>query len=341
MVGALWYAAMMANHSELYIGTNDPQLAGEAIMGAALVWFLARDRSGRSAQPPLLLMVIAGFWKHNIIAMPLTAIGWLLLRDGSARAARPRSRWRRCLSVGRSCTAIFGRPFLQNLFATREYAWAHVVGHIGHLQWSALALLIWASWAWSARASRAARFTTLHVGIGLSACILQWFGHGVGRNAEFDLIIALGIGVGVAFERIETSLLAMRIGVDRSRDLLLILLVLRLVVSDRQGSALVLLSPPFRSSFAAGQQTVRDEAARVAAMPGDIFCRNKVVCRAAGKPFVVDEFKMEELVATGKATDADIAALLNGRHIRVFVSDPKTLASSADTSLSAIWRKRD
>jgi hypothetical protein len=121
----------------------------------------------------------------------------------------------------------------------------------------------------------------------------------------------------------------------------LILLVLRLVVSDRQGSALVLLSPQFRSSFAAGQQIVRDEAARVAAMPGDIFCRNKLVCRAAGKPFVVDEFKMEELVATGKATDADIAALLNDRHIRVFISDPKTLTSSADTSLSAIWRKRD
>jgi hypothetical protein len=40
------------------------------------------------------------------------------------------------------CTAIFGREFLQNLFATREYAWAHVVGHIGHLQWSALALVI-------------------------------------------------------------------------------------------------------------------------------------------------------------------------------------------------------
>ena len=102
---------------------------------------------------------------------------------------------------------------------------------------------------------------------------------------------------------------------------------------------MVLLSPQFRSSFVAGQQTVRDEAARVATMPGDIFCRNKLVCRAAGKPFVVDEFKMEELVATGKATDADIAALLNDHHIRVFVSDPRTLASSADTSLSAMWRK--
>jgi hypothetical protein len=163
----------------------------------------------------------------------------------------------------------------------------------------------------------------------------------VGRNAEFDLILALGIGIGVAFERIETSLLAQQIGIGRSRDLLLVLLVLRLVVSDRQGSALVLLSPQFRSVLQAAQQTVRDEAEQVTAMPGDVFCRNKVVCRAAGKPFVVDEFKMEELVATGKATDADIAALLKERDINVFVSDPKTMPSSVDTSLPAMWRSRN
>ena len=95
--------------------------------------------------------------------------------------------------------------------------------------------------------------------MGFAACILQWFGHGVGRNAEFDLIIALGIGIGVAFERIETSLLAMRIGVARSRDLLLVLLVLRLIVSDRQGSALVLLSPEFRASMYAAEQAVLDD----------------------------------------------------------------------------------
>jgi hypothetical protein len=339
-VGALWYGAMMAHNSELYIGTNDPQLAGEAIMAAALVWFLARDRNGKSAQAPLLLMVVAGFWKHNIIAIPLTATLWLLTRDGK-RAIRPVLVAAAAAAGGLLlCTAIFGSVFLENLFARREYAWAHVVGHAGHLQWSALALLIWGSWAWSAKTSPAARFTALHVGIGFFACILQWFGHGVGRNAEFDLIIALGIGIGVAFERIETSLLAMRIGVDRARDLLLLLLVLRLVVSDRQGSALVLLSPQFRSSFAAGQQIVLGEVAEVAALPGDIFCSNKVVCRAAGKPFVVDEFKMEELVATGKATSADIAALLRDRHIGAFLNDRKTLTSSVDTSLSAMWFSR-
>jgi hypothetical protein len=46
-VGALWYLAIMARNSTVYVGTNDPQLAGEAIMGAALVWLLSRCRAGR------------------------------------------------------------------------------------------------------------------------------------------------------------------------------------------------------------------------------------------------------------------------------------------------------
>ena len=338
-VGALWYAAYTAHSSELYVGTNDPQLAGEAIMGAALVWFLARDRDKGSALGPLLLMVVTGFWKHNMIAIPLTAVGWLLLRDGR-RAIRPVLVSAAATVTGLLlCTAIYGRAFPDNLFATRDHAWSHLVAQIGHLQWSALALVIWGLWAWSARTSHAARFTALHVAIGLVACILQWFGHSVGRNAEFDLIIALGIGIGVAFERIETSWLAMRIGVARSRDLLLVLLVLRLVISDRQGSALVLFSPEFRATLHAAEQAARDDIKRVASIPGDVFCSNKVVCRAAGKPFAVDEFKTEELVATGKVSEAQLSEWLRARHIVVFVSSYGTTAHSADTSLSRAWRR--
>jgi hypothetical protein len=35
-IGALWYLALMARNSIIYVGTNDPQFAREAIMGAAL-----------------------------------------------------------------------------------------------------------------------------------------------------------------------------------------------------------------------------------------------------------------------------------------------------------------
>ena len=69
-IGALWYVAIMARNQTTYVGADDPQLAGEAIMGAGLVWFLLRCRAGQSPVPALLLMVVAGFWKHNMIVIP-------------------------------------------------------------------------------------------------------------------------------------------------------------------------------------------------------------------------------------------------------------------------------
>jgi uncharacterized protein (DUF697 family) len=328
VVGALWYVAFMARSLTTYVGANDPQLAGEALMGAALVWFLARDRAKKSAEPALLLMVAAGFWKHNIIAIPLTAILWLIIRDWRA-AVRPVFLSGLAATAGLvACVAMFGPEFLQNLLTPREYAWAHVVGHIGHLQWIALAFVIWAAWAWSDRHGVAARFTMLFVATALCACILQWFGDGVFRNAEFDLSIALGIGIGVAFARIETSAMAAQIGVGPTRDLMIAALVLRLLVSERQESALVLVSPEFRASFKTGQQHSLDAAAQIAAIPGLVYCKgNNLLCRLAGKPFAVDDFKTAELVATSRITQQGLLALFKERHITVFEAPKGTRAA--------------
>ena len=63
-----------------------------------------------------------------------------------------------------------------------------------------------------------------------------------------------------------------------------------------------------------------DAAPQLRAIPGDVACTVKVVCRLAGKTFVVDEFKTEEMVATGSASESDIAAMLKSRHITPFVS---------------------
>ena len=61
-IGGLWFVATMAHVSTNYVGAGDPQLAGQAVMGAGLVWFIVRDRAGRSCLGPLLVMVVAGFW---------------------------------------------------------------------------------------------------------------------------------------------------------------------------------------------------------------------------------------------------------------------------------------
>ena len=281
-VGALWYIAIMARNSTIYVGANDPQLAGLAIMGAGLVYFLSLRERDQSPVPALLLMVVAGFWKHNNIAIPLAAVAWLFIERNrfALRAALVSAE--ACVVGLAACVVIYGPNFLPNLLATRAYGVGNMLGNIGHLQWSALALLIWASWATSDR-SPAARFTALHIGFGLFACILQWFGHGVSGNAEFDLILALGVGIGAAFARVKTSWLGEKIGPKRCRDLMIVALLARLIIADRQETALLLLSEDFRTSLYAKERETIREAEKVAAVPGDASCLTKLVCRLARK----------------------------------------------------------
>lgn len=338
VIAALWYLAIMARNSTVYVGANDPQLAGLAIMGAALVWYIKLWKRRASPMPALLLMVLSGFWKHNNVAIPLASLLWLYV-NRSPHALRATLISAGAIFVGFGiCHILFGPYFIPDLLATRQYAWSNVMVNIGHLQWVALALLIWAVWAFFDRKSESAKFTALHVGLGLLACILQWFGHGVSGNAEFDLILAVAIGLGVTFNRMEASPLARWIGADRCRTAMVVALLLRLLLADRQETALLLLSSDFRQSLYSSERNVLNEAKTIAAMQGKTACFVKLVCRQAGKPFTVDEFKMDELVATGKVTPDDITALLEANGIRWI---PKTLPTGAEASTSLLkwWRK--
>jgi hypothetical protein len=323
-LGALWFVAFMAHNASLYVGANDPQISGLAIMGAALVWLIARDRAREALEPPLLLMMVAGFWKHNAIGVPLAAVTWMVVRDWRS-AVRPALVATSAGALGLlACRITFGAAFFENLLTPRAYSVGHLLSQTGHLQWVALGTLIWAAWAVSARQSYAAKFTATLIAWGLFSCLLQWLGDGVFGNAEFDLILATAIGLGVAMARTETSWLARRIGAGPTRDVIIALLVLRLVASGRQESAAVLFDPTFRLSYAEEAQRQTAMISEVAATPGLVMCwNNNVLCRRAGKAFAVDDFKTDQFIATHRFTAAEVDQMLRDRGITVFTGATK------------------
>src|SRR3954469_7261495 len=79
LVAGFWFVATMARFFEFYVGMNEPQLLGLAIMAAGLVWFLKLCNEGRAVEPAILLMVTAGFVKHNFITVPVVCLLWLAL----------------------------------------------------------------------------------------------------------------------------------------------------------------------------------------------------------------------------------------------------------------------
>jgi hypothetical protein len=337
-IGAFWYAAIMSHNFTAYVGANDPQLAGEAIMGGGLALLLARERSGRSVLLPLLIMVVGAFWKHNMIAIPITAVLWLFMQQGR-RAWRPVSISVLVAVAGLGiCAAIFGAGFFANLMFARHYGFDGVLRNIGHLQWSAPAMVLWLIWALFARTA-AARFTIVHVAVAFTVCLLQWFGDKVFGNAEFDLMIALGIAIGVSVETINRSPVSRYLGVTRSRGAVVSLLMLRFVATDRHEPLLVMFDPAFREQFAAGERSALREVKQVAAIEGPVFCFSKVVCRAAGKPFTVDDFKVEEMIATNAISGQHLDQWLRTLQVTTFTNAPATMGT-VDTSLSHAIARR-
>jgi hypothetical protein len=322
-VGGLWFVAVMARSFARFVGMDDPQLVGHVLMMGALVWFMAREARGKSVVPPILAMAVAGFYKHNIVAVPLTALIWLAMKD-----------WRRAvvpIAIGTSaaalglllCVAIYGDVFLANLFSARAYRMMRAINGLGRLQWILPALVLWGIWVAAEPKSRAARFTVLFVAVAFVAYVIQWSGEAVLDNAQFDLVISTAVGLGLAFDRVGKTALGQRYGETAARSIVVLVVAVRLLATLRIEPALVLFDPDYRAQYFANSQVVREEAARIAKIAGPVACDFKVVCRLAGKPFSYDDFRAEMLVATGASGGLDEQGLMRAHGLTYVRNDPR------------------
>jgi hypothetical protein len=322
-VGGLWFVAAMARSFARFVGMNDPQLTGHVLMMAALVWFLSRAARGKSAVPPILAMAAAGFYKHNIVAVPLTALMWLAMKDWR-RAVLPIVIGACAAALGLLiCDAAYGDAFLANLLTARPYRIMRAIGGLGRLQWVLPALVLWGIWIAAEPKSHAARFTMLFVGVAFAAYLVQWSGEAILDNAQFDLVIATAVGLGLAFDRAGATPFGRRHGATAARAVVILVVVTRLVASLRIEPALVLSAPDYRAQYFANAEAVRQEAARIAKIAGPVACDYKVVCRLAGKPFSYDDFRAEMLVATGASGGLDEQGLIRARGLTYVHNDPR------------------
>ena len=332
LIAGFWFVATMARFFEFYVGMNEPQILGLCVMAAGLAWFLKRHAEGRAVEPAILLMVLAGFIKHNFITIPLVALIWLML-DSWRLGLRAAIVGGLAAALGLAlCVWLYAPDFIPQMVMPRTYHWQRGFSTIGRLQFILPAMVLWAVWAWSERRTRPARFTALMIGIALPLCLIQKTGAGVDENAQFELIFATALGIGLAFDGLQRD--PWRSGWSpRTISILVVgVLIARLILSTRLEFAYVMFSPQYRALAAEHAAVTRAEVARVAAMPGNVACQNLVVCRMAGKPFVYDHFKVMMLFETKRLTPKQLADITRREGITLDSTDPRAKVTS-------IWRR--
>jgi len=329
-VGALFFVATMTRFNS-YVGTNNPQFLAHAIMSVGFVWFLRAPGGG--SIPAVLIMVVAGFVKHNIVAMPVAALARAAL--GDLRAGLRQAAVGATAVVGglAACRLVYGPDFLANMLAPRVYDWGHAIAAVGHLQWVAVPLGIWGYWAWTMRGDRAARFTALYIGIAVACFFIQKTGAGVVVNAQFDLVIAVSIGLGLAISGADRLPLATRCGPDGLRATFILLIFLRLLAATRPEAVRLVFDPSFRADLAARHAIALAEVARVRSIPGAVACDIYIICQRAGKPFVFEAFNTSQRVLTGDLTTEEVTRRMAERRIIPIAIDPRAMLMDVD------WRR--
>jgi len=320
-VGGAWYVATMGRFFTDYVGMNDPHLLAQAAMLAGFLAFARAARRDRGYAGPVLVMVAAGFFKHNVVAMPLAAYLWLAVE-------RPR-RLPGCVALGGGaaaaglalCAAAYGPDFAANLLAPRVLDWRASAGAAGHLQWVAVGLVACGALVAARPRDPGVRLVATLLGVALVSFFVQKAGAGVAHSAQFELVVAVALGVGLAFAHAPSMALARRYPPDTLRAALLIALCVRLLASGRMEPGRLWLDPSFRVEIASREAAMADAVARVRATPGDVSAPT-LACYWAGKPFAHDPFNARQRMIAGRLPPDAVTRRTAAGYLTAVGTDP-------------------
>jgi dolichyl-phosphate-mannose-protein mannosyltransferase len=323
-ISAAFFVATMSRFFLAYVGMNEPQVLGEAIMAFGFLGFLDARSNDRGYVWPVLVMAFAGFIKHNIIAMPLTTFLWLSLNRRREAV--------KCVCVAAIgivtgtaiCYALFGQNFFLNILCPRHYSLKRSLRVFGELEWVSVGLLACLYNAWARRRDASVRLCSWLIGIALGSYFLQKSGSGVDINAQFDLVIAVAMGLGLAFTQVSLWPIARRLGSEQAQAILLLAICVRLLASKQLQPVRLIFDSSFRNEIAMRERAMTDSIERVRRIRGDVTCgRNMLINYRAGKPFAVDEFNAEQRILAGALPKGAIAARVAAGTLTVVEVDPR------------------
>jgi hypothetical protein len=288
-----------------WILADDPQTLGEAVMLGALVSHIARPPDRLSLLRTALLVVLGGFVKHNLVAIPIA-----ITLDLAFRAPRRLPFW---LVSCAGFTAGFlgltqivaGGDFIDHLMSPRRFGWYgaryHLMKYLRLFKFPLAALVLSASLFLAADRTILAAWGIFSI---ISATILSGF-EGTSYNMFQDAAVFLGVAAGVMMSELRKSELRGRLA--RVLASALSFLVAQPILARVPDIAVqVYHSRALLDSDRRRQETFLADAKYVADKQGLAICESLLLCYVAGQPFILDPFNSRQYMLSGRLDQGEL-----------------------------------
>jgi hypothetical protein len=307
-IDALFGGALAAGFCYLaapaWIAVDDPQSLGEAIMLSALVGYLYGPERRLALLRTALLVMLGGFVKHNVVAIPLA-----ITVDIAIRSPHRLLFWLACCAAFGAAffgltELVAGGSFVAHLLSPRLFLWqssAYNFLKLVRLFKFPLLLLIP---LWRLTFTRNRLVLGAYGGISLLIAAIFCGFEGTSYNMFQDSAVFLGIAAGVLLHELRPRIAARATvgGWPKAAALAAIPLFLAqpVLAESPQAVAQLFHLPGLLAADRSKASEFAADARYLADRPGPAICESLLMCWQAGKPFILDPFNSRQYILAGR-----------------------------------------
>lgn len=284
-----------------WIIVADPQTLGEAVMLGGFVSYVSNRRSLlRTA----FIIVLGGFIKHNIMAIPVA-----ITIDLAIRSPRRLPFWFACCAGSAAAflgltQIVAGGTFLDHLLSPRTFSWHGVRHHL--MKYVRLFKFPLVVMVWSSRRVFSDDRVVLAAWGGASLILASAFSgfEGASYNMFQDAAVFLGIASGIALQGLRRRIAAEPDTRGRLAKIAAVAFVILLAqpIWARVPEIAVQLahSSALLESDRRAEKVFLADAQYISEAGGPAICESLLLCHRAGQPFILDPFNSRQYVLAGK-----------------------------------------
>jgi hypothetical protein len=299
-----------------WIMADDPQTLGEAIMLGALVSYVARPPGRLNLLRTAFLVVLGGFIKHNLAAIPIA-----ITLDLAFRSPRRLPFWLvSCAGFAAGFLGltqiVAGGDFIDHLMSPRRFGWYgaryHLMKYLRLFKFPLTVIVLSTRLFLAADRMILAAWGIISI---ISATILSGF-EGTSYNMFQDAAVFLGIAAGVMMPEVRKSEFRGRLA--RLLTSALPFLIAQPILARGPDIAVqVYDSRALLESDRKRQETFLADAEFVSDRQGPAICESLLLCYVAGQPFILDPFNSRQSMLSGRLDQGELIQRIAAREFAV------------------------